>query len=77
MGYTHEKRRKIAPTALALFLKETRMKKKILIVIACVALLAAGTGLVGMLAAKIYRMGVLLYGTPPKLGALLKALRKA
>lgn len=42
-----------------------------------VALLAAGTGLVGMLAAKIYRMGVLLYGTPPKLGALLKALRKA
>ena len=32
---------------------------------------------VGVLSAKIYRMGVLMYGTPPKLGALLKALKKA
>ena len=32
---------------------------------------------VGFLSAKIYRVGVLLYGTPPKLGAILKAIRKA
>jgi len=30
-----------------------------------------------VLAAKIYRVGVLLYGTTPKLGAILKAIRKA
>lgn len=32
---------------------------------------------IGVLAAKIYRMGVLLYGTQPKLGEILKAIRKA
>ncbi|MBQ2251661.1 MAG: ABC transporter permease, partial [Clostridia bacterium] len=32
---------------------------------------------VGVIAAKIYRVGVLLYGTPPKLGAIMKAVFKA
>lgn len=32
---------------------------------------------VGFLAAKIYRVGVLLYGTKPKMGAILKAMKKA
>lgn len=32
---------------------------------------------VGIVSAKIYRVGVLLYGTPPKLGAIIKAIRKA
>ncbi len=32
---------------------------------------------IGLLAAKIYRVGVLLYGTPPKMSAILKAIRKA
>ncbi len=32
---------------------------------------------IGVISAKIYRMGVLLYGTPPKLGAILKAIRKS
>ncbi len=32
---------------------------------------------IGVLSAKIYRVGVLLYGTPPKIGAILKAIRKA
>ena len=31
---------------------------------------------VGVLAAKIYRVGVLMYGTPPKLGAILKGIFK-
>ena len=32
---------------------------------------------VGVLAAKIYRVGVLMYGTPPKLSAIIKALKRA
>ena len=32
---------------------------------------------IGVLAAKIYRVGVLLYGTPPKLGSILKSIWKA
>lgn len=32
---------------------------------------------VGVLSAKIYRVGVLLYGTTPKIGQILKAVRKA
>lgn len=42
-----------------------------------VAILIASVLGVGVLSAKIYRVGVLLYGTPPKLGAILKAIEKA
>lgn len=42
-----------------------------------IALLIASVLGIGVLSAKIYRVGVLLYGTPPKLGAILKAIRKA
>ncbi len=46
------------------------------IVISIVILAGSVIG-VGVLSAKIYRVGVLLYGTTPKLGAILKAIRKA
>ncbi len=42
-----------------------------------VAILLGSTVGVGFLAAKIYSVGVLLYGTTPKIGAILKAVRKA
>jgi len=42
-----------------------------------VAILIGSTLGVGFLAAKIYRVGVLMYGTTPKLGAILKAVWKA
>lgn len=42
-----------------------------------VLILAASAVGVGVLAAKIYRVGVLLYGTTPKIGSILKAIRKA
>lgn len=42
-----------------------------------IGLLAAGVVGVGYLAAKIYRVGVLLYGTQPKPGAIIKAVREA
>lgn len=32
---------------------------------------------IGVISAKIYRVGVLLYGTTPKFGAIIKAVRKA
>lgn len=46
------------------------------ILISIVLLIGSTVG-VGVLSAKIYRVGVLLYGTTPKLGAILKAVWKA
>ena len=46
-------------------------------IIISVALLAASVVGVGWISAKIYRVGVLLYGTPPKLSAIIKAVRNA
>lgn len=42
-----------------------------------IGILIASVVGVGVVSAKIYRIGVLLYGTPPKIGNLLKAIRKA
>lgn len=41
-----------------------------------IAILIGSTIGIGVLAAKIYRVGVLLYGTPPKLSAIIKAVFK-
>ncbi len=43
---------------------------------ASIGILAASVVIVGALSAKIYRMGVLLYGTPMKIPALIKAALK-
>jgi ABC-2 type transport system permease protein len=42
---------------------------------ASVALLLAAMAAIGWLAAKIYRLGVLLYGKPPKPGEIFKMLK--
>ena len=42
-----------------------------------IGILIASVVAVGMLSAKIYRVGVLLYGTTPKLGGILKAMKRA
>lgn len=42
-----------------------------------IAILIASTVGIGLLAAKIYRVGVLLYGTTPKIGSILKAVWKS
>ena len=42
-----------------------------------IAILIGSTVGIGVVSAKIYRVGVLLYGTTPKLGAILKAVWKA
>ena len=41
-----------------------------------IGILIASTVGIGVISAKIYRVGVLLYGTPPNLGAILKAVFK-
>lgn len=46
------------------------------IVISIVILIAATVG-VGILAAKIYRVGVLMYGTSPKIGNIIKAVKRS
>jgi ABC-2 type transport system permease protein len=46
-------------------------------IIISVILLIASTAFIGVLAARIYRIGVLMYGKPPKLGELLRVLRAA
>ena len=42
-----------------------------------IAILIGSTIGIGVLSAKIYRVGVILYGTPPKLPAIIKAVWKA
>ena len=44
---------------------------------ASIVILIGSTIGIGVLSAKIYRVGVLLYGTPPKLPAIIKAVWKA
>ncbi len=46
------------------------------ILISIIILVASTIG-VGIVSAKIYRIGVLLYGTPPKLGAIIKAIKNS
>lgn len=46
-------------------------------ILASIVILIVSVFGIGVLSAKIYRVGVLLYGTPPKLGAILKSIRKA
>lgn len=46
-------------------------------IIISVAILIGSVIGTGIISAKIYRIGVMLYGTPPKLGAIIKAIRKA
>lgn len=46
-------------------------------VVISVAILVASAIGVGVISAKIYRVGVLLYGTTPKVGDILKMLRRA
>ena len=42
-----------------------------------IGILVASTFGIGILSAKIYRVGVLMYGTSPKIGNIIKAVWKA
>ncbi|MCI8306770.1 MAG: ABC transporter permease, partial [Lachnospiraceae bacterium] len=43
---------------------------------ASIVILIGSVAVVGVVSAKIYRVGVLLYGTTPKIGSVIKAVRK-
>lgn len=62
---------------MAMFTRIAMSTVPIYEVIISIAILIACVLGVGVLSAKIYRVGVLLYGTPPKLGAIFKAIKKA
>lgn len=62
---------------MAMFTRIAMSTVPIYEVIISVAILIACVLGVGVLSAKIYRVGVLLYGTPPKIGAILKAIKQA
>lgn len=46
-------------------------------IVISIAVLIVSTIGIGFISAKIYRVGVLMYGTPPKMSAIIKAIRKA
>lgn len=62
---------------MAMFTRVAMTTVPIYEIIISIAILIASVIGVGFVSAKIYRMGVLLYGNTPKLGAILKAAWKA
>lgn len=63
-------------SCMAMFVRVAMGSAKAIEVVISLLILAASTGLVGILGAKIYRMGTLRYGNPVKLTNALKSLRK-
>lgn len=62
---------------IAMFARIAMSTVPIYQILLSIGLLAMSVIGIGVLSAKIYRVGVLLYGTPPKLGAILKAVWQA
>lgn len=60
---------------MAMFVRVSMGNVSNLEVLLSLAILAGSTGLIGILASKIYRMGTLMYGNPVKLRDLMKILR--
>lgn len=62
---------------MAMFTRIAMSTVPIYEILISIAILILSTIGIGVISAKIYRVGVLLYGTTPKIGAVLKAVRKA
>lgn len=62
---------------MAMFTRIAMSTVPIYEVLLSIAILIVSTVGVGVLAAKIYRVGVLLYGTTPKIGSVVKSIWKA
>ena len=61
---------------MAMFTRVAMSEVPGLEILLSVALLIFATVLIGYIAAKIYRVGVLMYGTKPTLGKIIKAIRE-
>lgn len=62
---------------MAMFTRIAMSTVPIYEILISIAILILSTIGIGVISAKIYRVGVLLYGTTPKIGAVIKAVRKA
>ena len=62
---------------MAMFARIAMTSVPVYEVVISVAILAMSVVAAGVTAAKIYRVGVLMYGTQPTLGAVFKAMRNA
>ncbi len=62
---------------MAMFTRIAMSTVPVYAVAASIAILIVSVIAVGVISAKIYRVGVLLYGTTPKIGEILKAMKRA
>ena len=60
---------------MAMFVRIAMSQVPVWQVVVSVGILILSTFGIGYLSAKIYQVGVLLYGKPPKLGEILKAMK--
>ncbi len=64
-------------SSMAMFTRIAMSVVPVYEIVTSIAILIVTVVGTGYLAAKIYRVGVLLYGTPPKLSAIIKAIKKS
>lgn len=62
---------------MAMFTRLAMSTVSVYEIAASIAILIVSVIIIGIASAKIYRVGVLLYGTKMKLGSILKAIKKA
>lgn len=62
---------------MAMFARIAVTEVPIVEIIASIILLIITTGIIGILAAKIYRVGVLMYGTRPNIRQIIKAIHES
>lgn len=64
-------------TPMIMFVRISMGEVPIWQVLISIVVLILSTGLIGYVAAKIYRVGILMYGKPPKLKELIKVLKNS
>lgn len=62
---------------MAMFTRIAMSTVPVIEIIISIAILIVSVVGFGILSAKIYRVGVLMYGTPPKISAIIKAIKKS
>ena len=63
-------------SSMAMFTRIAMSEVPFIQILGSIIILLVSTGLIGIIAAKIYRVGVLLYGTKPNLRQIIKAIRE-
>ena len=63
-------------SSMAMFTRIAMSEVPFIQILGSIIILLVSTGLIGIIAAKIYRVGVLMYGTKPNLRQIIKAIRE-